>query len=52
MRGDNGGYQLIVDGAFRFTPTCVGTTHFYRGRMFSEEVHPHVRGDNDQASGH
>ncbi len=33
----------------RFTPTCVGKTIVDRSVQFTEEVHPHVRGENCMA---
>ncbi|SPD75242.1 hypothetical protein PITCH_A50044 [uncultured Desulfobacterium sp.] len=30
----------------RFTPTCVGTMLWGKMKDYSETVHPHVRGDN------
>ncbi len=34
---------------FRFTPTCVGTTASTFVKVAADTVHPHVRGDNEQA---
>ncbi len=31
---------------YRFTPTCVGTTHTRRSHQFPRWVYPHVRGDD------
>ena len=42
------GLPALVDvgeRAFRFTPTCVGTTIAVRTKFSSISVHPHVRGD-------
>ncbi len=33
---------------WRFTPTCVGTTPYFRRIVSTGAVHPHVCGDNEQ----
>ena len=38
----------LIFAAFRFTPTCVGTTTKGQGALRSSPVHPHVCGDNDR----
>ena len=46
--------QFEVDAVLpvhhRFTPTCVGTIHSYKMSRRGVAVHPHMRGDNENAN--
>src|SRR6266849_3082599 len=43
---------LYEERARRFTPTCVGTMSILAMAGTRDTVHPHMRGDNDQAAEH